>query len=191
MPTIKTPKLLLPEQYLKQATTEIKKAKKRIVFMALMITDNEITDDFIFELGNAAERGVDVQIAADIFTYGELGGHFVPFKFFTRQSRDTTSMVRELTSKRVKFNWLGRFSATPFSGRTHMKALVVDDIVFSFGGVNLYDESIANTDYMFICHDSRLADDIAHEFGQITKADKGNYAYRSHKFSYGENIIYD
>lgn len=158
--------------------------------MSLMFTDDDVTDDFVDALEAAADRGVSVQIAADVFTYGELGGHFLPFKFFTKKSRDTTATVRALTKKGITFNWLGRFSVTPVSGRTHIKCLIVDDIVYSFGGVNLYGKDIlGNVDYMFKCTDARLADDLTHEFNQITKADRGHYAYRSHKFSFGKHTV--
>ncbi|MES2875935.1 MAG: phosphatidylserine/phosphatidylglycerophosphate/cardiolipin synthase family protein [Patescibacteria group bacterium] len=185
-----TPKLLITADYLQEAIESISIAKHRVIFMSLMFTDDDVTDEFVDALEAAADRGVSVQIAADVFTYGELGGHFLPFKFFTKKSRATTTTVRELTKKGITFNWLGRFSVTPISGRTHIKCLVIDDVVYSFGGVNLYGKDIlGNVDYMFRCKDARLADDLTHEFSQITKADRGRYTYRSHKFSYGKNIV--
>lgn len=185
-----SPKLLITADYIKEAIKAISTAKHRVMFMSLMFTDDDVTDEFVDALEAAAERGVRVQIAADVFTYGELGGHFLPFKFFTEKSRATTSTVRELSKKGITFNWLGRFSVTPISGRTHIKCLIVDDIAFSFGGVNLYGKDIlGNNDYMFVCKDARLADDLAHEFTQITKADHGHYTYRSHKFSYGKHLV--
>lgn len=185
-----TPKLLATPDYIKAAIKEIQQAKHRVIFMALMFTDDDVTDDFVDAIESAAERGVSVHIAADMFTYGELGGHFLPFKFFTKKARETTKMVKTLEEKGVTFDWLGRFSVTPVSGRTHIKCLVIDDVVFSFGGVNLYGHDISNNvDYMFMCEDERLADDLSHEFYQITKADRGHYAYRSHKFSFGKHMV--
>lgn len=184
------PKLLITPDYIRDAISAISSAKHRVLFMSLMFTDDDATDDFVDALQAAAERGVNVQIAADLFTYGELGGHFVPLKFFTEKSRATTQSVRRLTKSGVVFNWLGRFSTTPVSGRTHIKFLVVDDIAYAFGGVNLHGKDITeNADYMFKCKDARLADDLAHEFAQITKADSKHYAYRSHKFSYGIHTV--
>lgn len=119
-----TPKLLATPDYIRDAIAAISKAKHRVLFMSLMFTDDEATDDFVDALQAAALRGVNVQIAADLFTYGELGGHFVPFKFFTEKSRATTRTVRELTNTGVTFNWLGRFSTTPVSGRTDRKSVV-------------------------------------------------------------------
>ena len=53
------------------------------------------------------------------------------------------------------------------------RCLVVDDIAFSFGGVNLYGHDLTNNvDYMIMMKDERLADDLAHEMNQITKADR-------------------
>lgn len=185
-----TPKLLVTPDYVREAIKTIRTAKTRVIFMSLMFTDDEVTDEFVGALKAAAERGVSVRIAADTFTYGELGGHFLPYRYYTKKSRATTASVRKLTKKGVEFNWLGRFSSTPFTGRTHIKYLVVDDEVFSFGGVNLYSKDFAeNTDYMFHCKDERLADDLTHEFSQITKADSKHHTYRSHKFSYGENYV--
>lgn len=185
-----SPKLLITPDYIREAIEAITKAKQRVIFMSLMFTDDDVTDDFVDALEAAAERGVSVKVAADMFTYGELGGHFLPFKFFTKKSRATTSSVRELTRKGVTFNWLGRFAATPVNGRTHIKCLIVDDVVFSFGGVNLYGKDISNNnDYMFLCKDARLADDLTHEFNQITKADIAHHTYRSHKFSFDDNFV--
>lgn len=184
------PKLLLPADYIATAVKTISAAKHRVLFMSLMFTDDDATDEFVDALAAAAARGVSVRIAADLFTYGELGGHFLPYKFFTERSRATTSSVRELTAKGVIFDWIGRFSSTPMTGRTHIKCLIVDDHVFSFGGVNLYGKDILeNNDYMFHVRDQRLADDMTHELNQITKADKSHYAYRSHRFSFGKHMV--
>lgn len=187
MPSLK---LLLPDDYIATATKSIKQAKHRIIFMSLMFTEDDVTDEFVDALCDAARRGVSVRIAADLFTYGELGGHFLPFKFFTERSRATTSTVRRLTKEGVIFDWIGRFSATPVSGRTHIKCLIVDDHVFSFGGVNLYGKDILkNNDYMFHVRDQRLSDDLTHELSQIIKADRSHYAYRSHRFSFGKDTV--
>lgn len=185
-----TPKLFITADYIPEAIKTIKAAKHRVIFMSLMFSDDDATDEFVDALESAAERGVSVQIAADTFTYGELGGHFLPYKYYTAKSRATTASVKNLTSKGISFNWLGRFSTTPFTGRTHIKYLVVDDIVFSFGGVNLYTKDFTEqNDFMFKCTDERLADDLVHEFNQIVKADRNHHAYRSHKFSYADNFV--
>lgn len=179
------PKLLLPNEYVKEATQHINTAKQSVSFLCMMMTEDLSTDELINSLAAAARRGVSVTVAADVFTYGELGGHFIPFKYYTERSRKTTDMAKTLTKAGAKFTWLGRFSTLPFTGRTHSKCLVVDDTVYSFGGVNLDDLSISNTDYMFRIKDAQLAMEISDYIHRIIAADRKHFAYRSHDFSYG------
>lgn len=176
------PKLLLPPAYVEQATKHINTATNYVSFLCMMVTDDTATDKLIDALVAAAKRGVDVRVAADTFTYGELGGHFIPLKYYTKKSRSTTKMARELTRAGAKFTWLGRFSTLPFTGRTHSKCLIVDDTVYSFGGVNLYDESIGYIDYMFNYDDKELAAGLREQIDRLIVADRSNFAYRSHTF---------
>lgn len=184
---MKTPKLLLPHDYVRLATEHINAATSHVSFLCMMVTDDLSTDELIEALASAAKRGVDVQVAADVFTYGEFGGHFVPLKYYTKQSRRTTSMAKRLVANGVKFTWLGRFSALPITGRTHIKALVVDDTVYSFGGVNLDEQSLNFSDYMFQCVDAELAANLRDDITRLIAADGGNFSYRSHEFNYGEH----
>jgi cardiolipin synthase len=181
-----SPKLLLPLEYVETATDHINRATKHVSFLCMMVTDDTATDELIDALAAAAKRGVDVQVAADTFTYGELGGHFIPLKYYTKKTRTVTKMSRELIQAGVRFTWLGRFSTLPFTGRTHSKCLVVDDTVYSFGGVNLYDESLGYVDYMFEHEDPLLALELRDEITRLVKADGSNFAYRSHEFSIGQ-----
>ncbi len=175
----KKPVLLLPQTYVDDATEAIKRAKHRVSFTCMMISDDEVTDEFIDALNEAAKRSVHVEVAADTFTYGELSGHFIPTRYFTKKARETTHMARQFKQSNVHFNWLGRFSNTPFTGRTHIKWCVVDDTIYSFGGVNLYDKGIGNIDYMFRLKDSELARALDDEYDRLVRADKGRFSYRS------------
>lgn len=180
-----TPTLLHPLEYRRDAIRAIKAAKKRILLVAMVLTEDSATDELIDALVEASSRGIDVKIAADIFTYGKFGGHLRPYKFFVKQSRATTAMVRRLEKSGVTFTWLGRFTLMPFTGRNHMKCLLVDDTVYSFGGVNIDQESFKNNDLMFKCLDTQLANQIYDVIMRIIDADDDNFAYRSHSFSYG------
>lgn len=175
----KKPVLLLPADYVADATHAISKAKKRVSFLCMMVTDDPSTNLLITALNEAAQRGVQVEVAADVFTYGELSGHFIPTRYFTKKARSLTAMAKRFEDSHVNFQWLGRFANTPFTGRTHIKWCVVDDTIYSFGGVNLYEEGIRNNDYMFKVSDSALAATLDDEFDRLVKADKGRFSYRS------------
>jgi cardiolipin synthase len=155
----------------------------------MVVADDHTTDELIDALAEAAERGVTVEVAADVFTYREVGGFVWPTRYRTKQSRATSNMSKRFTKSGVKFTWLGRTHSLIYSGRTHIKWCVVDDTVYSFGGVNLYQKGIENYDYMFKVSDNDLADKLIDEYHRLARADAGGYAYRSHSFMHGEDTI--
>lgn len=175
-----TPSLLLPHDYVAQATEKIKHATTRVSFISMVITDDESTNRLIDALAEAARRGVEVHVAGDMFTYTELSGQFIPAHYYSKKVRSTTKMARTLSSAGVHFHWLGRLDMTTFSGRTHSKWCVVDDTVFTFGGVNLYQKALSNTDYMFEWDNPSLASDLVKEHQRIVRADKDRRVYKSH-----------
>ncbi len=196
--------LLSPHDYIKQATDAISRAKKRVSFISMVITTDESTDKLLEALAAAARRGVNVRVAGDMFTYTELSGQFIPSHYYSKKVRSTTKMARTLSRAGVDFHWLGRLNITTISGRTHSKWCVVDDTVFSFGGVNLYEEATRNTDYMFRTTDARLAGKLFTEHQHIVRADKKRHPYRSHSTKldsmstvlfdaglFGDSIIYE
>lgn len=185
------PELLLPHEYVLDATAAMKKAKRRISFLCMIVTNDESTNAFIHALNDASQRGVHVEVAADVFTYGELSGHFYPIRYFSKKTRETNSMAKEFKDSKVIFNWLGRFSNTPFTGRTHIKWCVIDDTIYSFGGVNLYDQGIRDADYMFKVVDKELADTLDQEYERLVRADTNSFSYKSRSIDsrYGKVLI--
>jgi cardiolipin synthase len=157
-------KLLPSTDYLADLVKQVSKAKKRISIMSLIFTDDKVTHTLIEELLAAARRGVVVSIAADAFTYGELGGMFSPTKHLQKPVRVATETAKRFKEAGAAFIWLGdKYKFNPFSGVTHIKWSVVDDTCYVFGGVNLYESGIASTDYMFRLFDAQLADEIVHQ----------------------------
>ena len=175
-------KLMLPDEYLADATRHIANATTRVSLLTMIVVDDPKTHILIDALCEAAEHGLTVTVAADMFTYTEIGGHF---RFNTRRSkkvRHLTAMQHRLQKSGVTFRWLGKAASSLINGRTHSKWLVVDDTVYAFGGVNLYELGLSNTDYMFTINDALLADHLAFEEARIIKADHDSHAYRSHTF---------
>lgn len=184
-----SPTFLLPAAYVTDAAKHIRNAKTRVSFLSMVVAEDHATDELIDALAEAAERGVTVEAAADVFTYREVGGFVWPIRYRTKQSRATTSVSKRFAKSGVKFTWLGRTHSLIFSGRTHIKWCVVDDTVYSFGGVNLYQKGIENYDYMFKIQDNELADKLIDEYHRLARADAGGYAYRSHSFMHGDDTI--
>ena len=155
-----SPKLLPATDYARDAAKKIAKARYRVAMIATTFRgDDELSSAIMDELVRAAERGVEVSIYADVFTYLE------PKEFIIRSpkrqpARAIQAMKLERRIKKAggNFHWLGRKANALFAGRTHSKWTVIDDIAYVGGGVNMDDESFSNVDYMFRFSDQALAD---------------------------------
>jgi cardiolipin synthase len=183
------PQLILPETYVKNATAQIKKAKKRIALLTMVLVRDDATDELLEALCDAAKRGVVVTVAADSFTYTDFQGSYIPTTYRSKRVRDALSMQKKFRDAGATFQWLGRLSMIAFTGRTHIKWCIVDDTVYSFGGVNLDERSVKNTDYMFTVKNEALASRLIAEQERIVKADRSGHAYRSHQFGDDDNIV--
>jgi len=186
-------KLVLPPDYMKQATELIKKAEKRVFLIAMVVADHPATHELLAAIEDAAKRGVKVTVTADVFTYGEVSGGFLPLRYYSPGVKDVNRMVKKLKSAVVKFYWLGRGHATMLNGRTHSKWCVIDDECFVFGGVNIYQNGIAeNRDYMFRLKNNHLADRLVYEQGRIAKADRASTNYPSVTYELeGNSVLID
>ena len=185
-------KLLTTSQYIEDASHAIARSKKRVIVMTLCISRETETQAFMDSLLIAAKKGVDVQVAADTFTFSEFGGYFNPFKRLAVHSREAKKLSNTLRKNGASFRWLGgNWRINPFAGVTHVKWTVVDDTVYSFGGVNLYGKGAKNIDYMFKVKDKKLADLLAKEHREIVKADRDptDYSGFYKQLGYGSLLI--
>lgn len=182
-------KLLDAEQYIVRATEDVRRATKRICLISIVMCYDDATAAFFDEVIKAAERGVEISVASDMFAYSELGGHFRLRSQFSSSIRPITELKRRLKKVGVKMNWLGSQAASIISGRTHTKWSVVDDVVYAFGGVNLYHSGIHSTDYMFRMEDAGLADKLWAEQKHIVASNHDNHPYRSHMFGDDTNQV--
>ena len=182
-------KLLSPTQYVREAADAVNKANTRVYLMSMVTADHEATHALIAALEAAAKRGVEVVVAADIFTYGEVGGGFLPFRYYSHGTRSTNRMVKQLKKAGVRFHWLGRGRVTLYHGRTHSKWCVADDTVFTFGGVNLYEDGVRNVDYMFTFTDAAVAERLILEQQRIQKAESQSTNYHSTIYEHEDMTI--
>ena len=185
-------KLLTTSDYIADASREIARSKKRVIVMTLCISREDETATFIDGLQAAAKRGVDVRVAADTFTFSAFGGYFSPFKRLHRHSRAAKRLASTLRSSGAEFRWLGgNWRINPFAGVTHVKWTIVDDTVYSFGGINMYGRGIRHVDYMFKVEDKKLADLLAREHQKIVQTDRDptDYSGFYKQLGYGNLLI--
>lgn len=189
------PALLPGEQYIQDLIESIDKAAERIAISTTIFhNDSQQMELFVQALCAAATRGVAVSFCVDSFTYLEPNG---PWRHLLKdQSAQAYRAIRNerrLKNAGVKFRWLGRNANFGVMGRTHSKWSIVDDIVYSFGGINLYDMGVRNADYMLRINNHSLADALYARHEQLIKADKGNHAGKNRmiELSSRTHIIFD
>lgn len=181
--------LLTPHEYIADAAKQARQAKHRIVLLAMVIADHSATHELIQALLDARKRGVKVYVAADVFTYGEVSGSFLPLLYFSVPSRSVSNMGKKFKEAGVNFRWLGREKLLIMSGRTHSKWCIVDDTVYSFGGVNTYQDGIENVDFMLRIHSKKLADELFAEHLDLALADRSGRLRKSHQFDFDNDHV--
>lgn len=189
------PVLLPGEQYLNDLIEHITNARERIAIVTTIFhNDSPRMERFVQALCAASERGVNVSFCVDSYTYLEPSG---PWRHLLKdqssQAYHAIRNERRLKAAGVKYRWLGRNANFGVMGRTHTKWSIIDDTVYSFGGINLYDMGISNADYMFRIANQELADAFYVRHTHLIKADKGNHAGKNQsiEISSKTKIIFD
>lgn len=185
--------LLSAKEYIADLTHSVARAKSRVYILDLVMADDEATRPLTKAIELTAQRHIEINVAIDTFTYGELGGFFSPLKRRSEASKKVTSMVSRFKAAGINFHWLSdRRKLNPFSGITHIKWSVVDNIVYCFGGTNLYKKGIDESiDYMFKIEDEKLAEMIVKEHLAIIRADATRTPYNGFLSAtpYGDFLI--
>lgn len=177
-----TPQLIPADKLIASLVRDIAHAEAHIWVLSMIVNEDDTTEPFFNALIQAADRGVDVRFAADTFTYTELGGRMAFSRKFWRRARNVAKLRRKLRNSRIDFWWLGGYTYTTITGRTHAKWLVIDNVVYSFGGINLYDLGLETADFFIRVEDAELADRLTAEHIRIINANFREYAYHSHSF---------
>ncbi|MDR0956962.1 MAG: phosphatidylserine/phosphatidylglycerophosphate/cardiolipin synthase family protein [Candidatus Nomurabacteria bacterium] len=181
------PKLLLTSEYLEQAIQVTKRAKKRICLLAFIIADDGTTHELIQEILAAADRGVEVNVAIDFIT------KVYSSKLLHTSTQSLSALIKEFRDHGVKVNWLGRDDILLLVKRTHSKWYVVDDTVFSFGGININSKHfLENVDFALRIDNRSFADTICEEQRIIETSNQKRQPVRSHSVSFDEDsVIFD
>lgn len=182
--------LLAPHDYAAQVIAEINDAKARVYLATTtLIDDDTFSRGIIDALKYAAARGLDVRVAADAFTYTELRNFNLGSHFQTKRAKQARVLSDSMRAAGVKVRWMGQYAPLAILGRTHSKWCVIDNEVYSFGGVNLDKRSFSNIDYMLHTSSKELSDIIASLHKKMVSADKAHRTYKSYSVAHGDDTV--
>jgi len=163
-------RFLSAESYYQALLHGIPQARQRIIIHAMDMRWGNRLEAFIPLLIAAAGRGVEVCLVGDMYSKFHAS---MPHMNRTKSNNWSyvTHIRDQLRAGGVMVTYTGKIGLNPFAHRTHSKITLLDDQIFTFGGVNFSSDSFANTDYMLEMHDTILADRL-HRLVKTIEADE-------------------
>ncbi len=147
----------LTDAYIQALLSGIPKARKRVIIHATDIRWGEHLNVFLPLLADAAKRGLEVRIIGDMYSkYLSLAPHLNRSSSISWKA--TSAINDTLRQNGVQVSYIGKLHLNPFKRRTHSKITLLDDRIFTFGGINFSEGALQNKDYMLEMHDPILAD---------------------------------
>jgi phosphatidylserine/phosphatidylglycerophosphate/cardiolipin synthase-like enzyme len=143
--------LVKGHDYPRQVSDAISRSSRRVVLTALVGFYDPSTRPIFDATRAALKRGVKVHLVFDALGLFPLStGPIIPNRFFFTQRKETISMYREFAELGAQVTILNKHHMQPniFAHRFHTKMALVDDVTYSFGGLNLCEESFKAADYM-------------------------------------------
>ncbi|HEX6258455.1 MAG TPA: phospholipase D-like domain-containing protein [Candidatus Saccharimonadales bacterium] len=161
--------LLTSEQYKQDLLAQLKMAKHRIAIASMVLYYEDGMTEIFTALKNALDRGVIVAIVVDsynnfLFTEGSNLFKLVSYRHRIRATRQAFAELREHGATITE---VGSVGPNPYKRRFHYKCVVVDDVVYFAGGVNMTRLSFEQTDYMLRTQNTQFADDLVRHLSDI------------------------
>lgn len=151
-------RIITASEYPQVLSRHIKNAKKSIVLAALVLRTGTAMAQILDAAMAAARRGVRVDIIADPYSLHTASRpERVPIAIFKEECRRTLEFCSNIQLLGGSVHWTKPLGVIPYKGRFHAKAAIIDDHVFSFGGINLDDSSFDAIDYMLYTQNTRIA----------------------------------
>lgn len=189
--------LLPAAQYYEALQKAIAKAKQRIVIHAMVVAWTPGMDKLAPLISDALDRGVRVDIVGDRYTrlFLSVWGRFSRKPGGPGSWQHTPPINQKLIEKGAHITYIERVKPqNPFAGRCHSKAVVIDDTVFSFGGINFGDQDLRgympNNDFMLRTTNKALADYI-HQLVRTLAEDKGILPDYQHPIDGQTTLLFD
>lgn len=155
--------LITAQDYERSLLQQIPTAKRRIVIAVLDMVWGPRTSRILQLVLEAQQRGVKTHLLYDRYSWLPMGfSKTLPSKEIRQAVKALRKYSDELEAAGGLVSEVGKkWALNPFANRQHAKVTLVDDMIYSFGGVNFADDSFDYADYMFVIQNATLADQLA------------------------------
>lgn len=151
-------RLLSADEYWNTLLTSIAGARRRVILHAMDIRWGERIDALVPVLLEAAARGTEVRLVGDMYSKFQAYAPRLHRGKAIKNWRQIQAVNERLRGHGVHVTYVGKVGLNPYKHRTHSKINIVDDRIFTFGGINFTDDLFVQKDYMLDMHDPILAD---------------------------------
>ncbi len=183
-----------PSEFLVDLKERIPRAEKRIWLQAMVMETGEVFSSLEPLLLDAAGRGVDVRIYHDWVTERYLHGNIRLLPTFNDKllaeedavRNETKALFARLAAGGVHFVEVNKplmgIHFLPVMGRNHIKIYIVDDHAW-MGGMNFFDASFKNLDFMVRFENADMVQALATQFVQVNdKRPAQDYSFSVDKY---------
>jgi phosphatidylserine/phosphatidylglycerophosphate/cardiolipin synthase-like enzyme len=173
--------VLTPLEYLEEALREIDNASESVLIQTMNFEAGEKIGRLEDHLKKAAQRGVNVHVNYDWVAKRYVHGDLRLVTPVSRKRRRYENSIKQmnfdmyarLQDAGVKLTLTNstRFPLTlvPFTGRSHIKMLVIDSKTAWIGGLNMYDGAFENLDFMVRTQKPKMVSAISDQFFKVNK----------------------
>lgn len=162
-------------EYYRAVIRDMQQATSSITIVVYLFIWGDTMERFFTALEEAAARGVRVKIVFDKMSLYYVSRGRVPGNPFRhpddRRYGKTMASLDRMRAAGADITEIGPIGLNPYRGRCHTKFTVVDNTVYCFGGVNLYDNAFTNVDYMLRTVNTDLADRLR-QLAQVIAEDR-------------------
>ena len=156
-------KLLTASEYYQELLDAIKNTQERIVICSMTTDSSNKVSALLDQIEAALKRGVSVVMIFDKYGVSLLSeGNLANVS----RRNSTINRLNELKRRGAEIHIVGGIGLNPYANRMHIKATVLDDVVYTFGGVN-FQGSFANNDIMFKVENKSILDFVLRQLDNV------------------------
>ncbi len=153
--------LLEPAQFIADLHETLPRVRGRLALISIVGLWDEQTAPIFQDIADTTARGVDTYVGFDAYSTLPINEPLgLPTARYKERLGQTKQALAIIEANGGMADIIGKIGINPYAGRCHVKAVIADDTVWSFGGIGFHKESFARKDYFLKVNDPNIADQM-------------------------------